>query len=278
VKIKKPPTLLRLLAAILALVLVCLGSVACDTKKDPSGTSTDNGPPNGTNKDDEDNKVYTYEYKTDVSEYLSSITAENLLLVNKQNPLQDSYVPTSLVKLPASITPKEIELDSTVAEALEAMINEMRADGIDDVFVTSAYRSYEYQTYLYNYYFNLEKEKAPDLSDDQIKQTVLSYSAYPGTSEHQSGLCVDFMTPEMLQLVNYGSETDAETDKGFAETAAFEWLTQNAYKFGFILRYPESKTDTTGYSYESWHYRFVGRNAATTIHFEGITLEEYLSE
>jgi D-alanyl-D-alanine carboxypeptidase len=221
---------------------------------------------------------FTYEYKTDVSAYLESITSENLFLVNKQNPCGENYVPTSLTKLPESITLKEIELDSTAASALIAMMAEMQAEGITDVFVTSGYRSYEYQNYLYNYYFEVEKQNAPNLSDEQIKQKVLAYSAYPGTSEHQSGLCIDFMTPQMSELVNYGSETASEDDLGFAETQAFIWLKDNAHKFGFILRYPETKTDLTGYSYESWHYRFVGRYAASRIKATDITLEEYLTK
>ena len=81
----------------------------------------------------------------------------------------------------------------------------------------------------------------------------------------------------MVGLWNWGSETpDNPYDKGFAETEAFEWLQNNAHKYGFILRFPENKTDITGYSYESWHYRYVGVQHATKIHERGITLEEYL--
>ena len=93
----------------------------------------------------------------------------------------------------------------------------------------------------------------------------MTYSARPGTSEHQTGLCVDFMTNTMTEL-----------DNSFERSRAFEWLTENAYRFGFILRYPKDKEDVTGYNYESWHYRFVGRSAATVIHEKNETLEEYL--
>ena len=95
---------------------------------------------------------------------------------------------------------------------------------------------------------------------------VLSYSAYPGTSEHQTALCVDLIT------------SSGKLDVNFAQTEAFAWLSQNAYRFGFILRYPEGKEEVTGYSYEPWHYRFVGREAATDIHFGGLTLETYLGK
>ena len=77
----------------------------------------------------------------------------------------------------------------------------------------------------------------------------------------------------MQQLEEIKKQKEAER---FAETLAFEWLSQNAFKYGFILRYPEEKESITGYDYEPWHYRFVGREAATDIHYSGLTLEEYL--
>jgi D-alanyl-D-alanine carboxypeptidase len=119
--------------------------------------------------------------------------------------------------------------------------------------------------YIYNNYTS--KGKTTLEYDDALK-VVASYSAAPGTSEHQTGLCVDFVTEE------YGDCLDLS----FEETAAFDWLQENAYKFGFILRYPKDKVATTGYSYEPWHYRFVGREAATDIHFSGLCLEEYLGQ
>jgi LAS superfamily LD-carboxypeptidase LdcB len=105
--------------------------------------------------------------------------------------------------------------------ALTAMMAEMRAAGFDDVYVTSAYRTYSYQAALFNTYINDEMTADPTLSYEQAKQKVSTYSAEPGTSEHQSGLCVDLMTLEMLHLVNYGNETDDEGDKRFAEPKAF---------------------------------------------------------
>jgi len=95
---------------------------------------------------------------------------------------------------------------------------------------------------------------------------VLKYSAKPGTSEHQTGLCVDFITDSMNNNLT----------NAFEGTAAFMWLSQNAYKYGYILRYPDDKKDVVYYNYESWHYRFVGRTAACEIYEKGICLEEYL--
>ena len=202
-----------------------------------------------------------------------------LLLVNKQNPAGESFEPEGLCDLDGSYTTggKEISLEEKVAEAVVSMINAMREDDITNVSVTSGYRTYEYQQKLFNKYIAEEKAAHPDGSDEKVREQVLTYSAAPGTSEHQSGLCVDLFTTEMEGLWNYGSETPKNPyDKGFAETDAFEWLMEHAHEYGFILRFPENKTDITGYSYESWHYRYVGVEHATKIHEQGITLEEYL--
>ena len=150
--------------------------------------------------------------------------------------------------------------------ALTAMMREMRAAGYTDVYVTSAYRDYSYQVSLFNTYINKEMAADRTLTEAQAREKVLMYSAAPGTSEHQSGLCVDFITSEMTDL-----------DESFATYPVYTWLRENAHKFGFILRYPEDKVDVTGYSYEPWHYRFVGQRAAAEIYLSGECLEEYLN-
>ncbi|MBR2621815.1 MAG: M15 family metallopeptidase [Clostridia bacterium] len=237
-----------------------------------------------------------YAYSCDVSLYLPAISTaftskDDILLVNKHHPLGQYYVPANLVNLNKedSLWGHSYQLDNTAALALHAMLMCMRADGITDTYVTSAYRSYDYQVTTHNYY--VQKERAgisaeayaffgseyiqkfytskgiTKLTAEDARAVVLSYSAAPGKSEHQSGLCVDFMTTGMSALTN----------DQFEPTAAFKWLQKNACQFGFILRYPEDKVNVTGYSYESWHYRFVGKDAAIAITEQGITLEEYLA-
>ncbi|MBE6684907.1 MAG: D-alanyl-D-alanine carboxypeptidase family protein [Ruminococcaceae bacterium] len=207
-----------------------------------------------------------------------------LVLVNKTNTVGADHIPNNLVdvdkKYVAAHKKDTIQLEKTTAEAVALMIDAMKADGIDNVTVTSAYRTYEYQEFLFNKYIAQEKADHPTWSDAEARDFVLTYSAYPGTSEHQTGLCVDLWTTEMEPgLYNYGSETPNNPyDKGFAETEAFVWLQKNAHKYGFILRFPEDKTEITGYSYESWHYRYVGIEHATKIYEKGITLEEYLGK
>ena len=239
------------------------------------------------NEEEDSDKPYAttqdYTYKTDVAPVASILNTTDdayLVLANKSVVVGQDYVPKNLTLINSKYTRngKELYLEGYAAKAAEALVKEMTAHGYE-VFITSAYRSYEYQQTLYNTYFEQEKAKHPNWTDEQIKQEVLTYSAYPGTSEHQTGLCVDLITNEMEGLWNYGSETPNNPyDKGFAETSAYTWLLENAHKFGFILRYPEDKTNITGYSYESWHYRFVGVSAATEIYEKGITLEEYLDK
>ena len=212
---------------------------------------------------------YKYEYSIDVSAFLSSIEPKNvseyLILANKQTPLGKDYAPTDLKTLEVNPNSNRVmELRYDAATALSAMILAMRADGINDVFVTSAYRSYSYQVKLFEGY--VEEHMAQGMTREQAEVAALEYSAKAGTSEHQTGLCLDFMTTQMSEL-----------DESFEKTAAFRWLSENAYKYGFILRYPSDKVATTGYKYEPWHYRFVGRTAATEIFNSKLCLEEYLA-
>ena len=235
-----------------------------------------------------------YQYSCDVSLYMGAINTtyniNDMLLVNKTNPLGEAYVPSNLVYLYREDTGGEnYQLDETAALALHALMMCMRADGITNTYVTSAYRSYKYQQDTHNAYILKERSGiSPEaiayfgsdyiqnfylsqgitkLSLEDARALVLSYSAPPGYSEHQTGLCVDFITSNMTDLTN----------AGFEPTAAFRWLQENACQFGFILRYPKDKVDITGYSYESWHFRFVGKEAAIAITERGITLEEYLA-
>lgn len=235
---------------------------------------------------------YNYHYSINVDEYLAYIDPVNqndyLGLTNKQNPLSPDYEPSDLKKInPEDTKNQTIFLRACAERALYALMREMKASGITDTFITSAYRDYSYQETLFNGYVSAEMNTISDnarayfgndyinehylagglteLSEADAIAVVKSYSAEAGMSEHQTGLCVDFMTKYMTDL-----------DESFENTAAFRWLSENAHKYGFILRYPVDKTDVTGYKYEPWHYRFVGREVATEIYLSGLTLEEYL--
>lgn len=193
-------------------------------------------------------------------------SSEYLVLVNTEHTLDASFVPEDLADITNTRQDgrETQKLRSCAARALEALFLEMNAAGFTDVSVTSGYRSYEYQKNLFNGYVQEEMSKNPALSEAEAENLVASYSSRPGTSEHQSGLCVD-----MHNLPGASVE--------FSSEAAYNWLDENAWKFGFILRYPEAKTDITGISYEPWHWRFVGREHAYKIHSASLCLEEYVS-
>ena len=196
-------------------------------------------------------------------EYMNPSGNKYLSLVNYITPLSSSYIPDDLIDVADTRSDRaKVQLREYAAKALEALFIEMRANGIMDVSVTSAYRSYEYQKQLHNSY--IQNEMATyGLTWAEAKQKVITYSSEPGTSEHQTGLCVD--------MHNLPS-----ADISFARTEAYKWLKENAHKFGFILRYPEEKMNVTQISFEPWHYRYVGRYHATKMYESGMCLEEYV--
>lgn len=186
---------------------------------------------------------------------------EYILLINQTHPLDpQDYIAPDLTDL--ADTRKDGRATQQMrfypSMALEAFLIEARANGYNNISVTSAYRSYAYQTQLFN-----EKvaEYRPTYGDQAEAQAALLV-AYPGHSEHQSGLCAD-MHSQGSALQSYGDTPDGK------------WLAENAHYFGFIVRYPDGKTDITGISYEPWHFRYVGRFHATRIHDMGLCLEEY---
>ena len=210
----------------------------------------------------------------------AALCVEKLTLVNKSHALTKEQITTNgLVSLKSLSCPivngladydNKDFFDPIAALALIAMINEANKtlEGDDKILVSSAYRSFDYQAGLLEDYVDKYMGEH-DVSEEEAREQVLLTSAPAGTSEHHTGLCVD--------LVEKRGEL-RELDESFEETEAFAWLSQNAHKYGFILRYPKDKTDITKYSYEPWHYRFVGVYAANIIYEDNITLEEYLVE
>ena len=210
----------------------------------------------------------------------AALCVQKLNLVNKSHPLTEEEISTKgLISLKDLNLPIFSALsksynadffDPIAALALIAMIDEANKylEGDDKILVSSAFRTYEYQEWLIEGYVN-DYLREHDVSEDEALQQVLLTSAPAGSSEHHTGLCVDVVEKRGVNRV---------LSEDFEETEAFAWLTQNAHKYGFILRYPKDKTDITKYSYEPWHYRFVGVYAATIIYEDNITLEEYLAD
>lgn len=179
-------------------------------------------------------------------------------VVNKKRPLPTGYVPPDLtvpdVRLRLAPTAEQMQISGLIVPALTEMFKAAEQDGIQLVF-GSGYRSEALQRQFYNSYVAQDGQEAAD-----------RYSARPGTSEHQTGLTFDATA----------ADGSCHLEICFAQTAEGKWLLANAHTYGFIVRYPEGKEDITGYQYEPWHLRYVGRELAAELRRTGIqTLEEF---
>lgn len=174
----------------------------------------------------------------------------NTILVNKYNYLTEDYVPENLQTVDKKYSSKTLQLVDYAKETFEEL-SEAASKENYTVLAMSSYRSYQYQYNLYNRYVSTDGVEAAD-----------TYSARPGYSEHQTGLAVDV----------YNGKEDFTN---FEKTKEYNWMQDNAYKFGFILRFPKDKVLETGYQYESWHYRYVGKEIAKYIHDNNLCFEEY---
>lgn len=183
---------------------------------------------------------------------------ELLTLVNPWNPLPDSWTP-DLVTLSDGR-----KIDSRCYEAFQEMMDACKAAGYSP-FLCSAYRTQETQQQLYDN--KVQRLINSGMSEEEAKVEATKAVAIPGTSEHQLGLAVDIVDANMQDL------TDEQEN-----TATQKWLMANSWRYGFIHRYPNDKTDITGIIYEPWHYRYVGKDAAQDIFNRDITLEEYLGK
>lgn len=184
---------------------------------------------------------------------------ERLILVNPFNPLPEDYdYAGNLTKIDKKYLNGSLnQIDKDIYPYLKAMLDAAWADGVK-LYVRSPYRSYSTQQYLFNNKVN--KVIAAGTPKDKAEAEAATVVARPGTSEHHTGLAIDF---------NVAATT-------FDNSAMSKWLLEHGADYGFILRYPQDKMDVTGIVYESWHWRFVGINVAKEIKQMGLTLEEYL--
>lgn len=219
-----------------------------NSNKPSSGSSTNNGSSN--------NSSGEVHFKT--SKGFEGITKNGItyidgyLVVNKTYSLPKSFVPTNVYSgnpTSTSTTQCATCIEKTAYNKWLEMKAAAKLDGLE-LKIVSGYRSYTLQSNLYNRYVSRSGKAAAD-----------TFSARPGYSEHQSGLAFD---------INYPGDS-------FNNTAEAKWLASNAYKYGYILRYPEGKSNETGYKYESWHYRYVGTDLSYKLYNNGdwITMEDY---
>ena len=177
----------------------------------------------------------------------------NLILVNKYYKIPSGYYP-ELTELSNGQ-----KVDSRIYPQLQKMFDDARAAGLE-LFVREGYRTTQEQQKIMDE--KIEEYRAEGYSHSEAKELAEKYVAIPGTSEHQLGLSVDI---------------NADTSKCSSD-AVYAWLAENAYKYGFIKRYPSEKVEITGINNEPWHYRYVGTEAAAQMQESGLCLEEYIEQ
>lgn len=180
-----------------------------------------------------------------------------LLLVNPWTPLPEDFLPGELVPVQ-----NDQAVDARAYPDLQDMLGDMSQAGLSPL-ICSSYRSQERQQELYDN--KVQRVMDEGVSLEAAQAEAARWVARPGTSEHQTGLAVD--------IVSLSNQMLDETQES---TPEFQWLAENAWKYGFILRYPNDKSEKTGIAYEPWHFRFVGKEAAEEMHDLGLCLEEYL--
>ena len=205
------------------------------------------------NGDDEETTIIKDNLDLDKADYTDPVKVNDhskYVLANKHHYLGSKYAPKNLIVVPEEyrLTSKVIKGTNEAVGAAITMIKDASKEDLN-ILINSGYRSYSEQEDVYNTYKNLYGESY-----------CLKYVAYPGYSEHQTGYSFDFASA--------GS-------KVFVNSEEYKWMLDNAYKYGFIHRYPKSKEDITGISNEAWHFRYVGKKAAKIIYEEGLSFEEY---
>ncbi len=265
----------KTIVTMILLLLICVGTVAGvyfadhqeqDSKQDQEdvfNNENENSQPENTDgettqPDAQPEESEQEEYQKLAAEFAKEKEEYYLLLANVDHPLPESFtVETETVQ-------NNYQLDSRVAPYAKEMIQAAANDGVE-LLVCSAYRSIEKQTTLFN---NMKQDYLNQgLSESEAYNKTANAIAIPGTSEHQTGLAADIVTPSHQTL-----------DEAFADTAAGQWLLEHAHEYGFVLRYPKDKEDVTKIMYESWHFRYVGKKHAELMKESGMCLEEYLAQ
>ena len=203
--------------------------------------------------DDAETTVLYVNMDFDKEDYVDPLVIDEFddyVLVNKHRQLSSEYVPDDLVTIDEEYvkSDEEIEIERNVAKAFYDMAEAASKEGLE-LMVSSGYRSYKDQEEITNTYLELYGQNYVD-----------NYVAKPGFSEHQTAMSLDVASKSVNTFVNSDEYT---------------WMMDNAYKYGFILRYPKSKEDITGYKCEAWHYRYVGKKIAKYIKENNITYDEY---
>lgn len=192
-----------------------------------------------------------------------------LILVNRENKLDKNYAPTDLIEI-ADVIPDSVlkvkyrgtQANRVATEALYRMLEDAIDEGIGDWQVSSAYRGYSDQQVLVDQSVAKYKKNNPDWSRDRCLSATYQTVAPAGTSEHMTGLAFDITVPGV----------------SFTGTKQQKWLHEHCYEYGFVVRFTEDKQQKTGFLAESWHFRYVGVQAAQVMTYNNWCLEEYLEK
>lgn len=201
--------------------------------------------------------------ETNYEDYAFSRDDWRLTLVNPQHSIPEGYeenIPLGNINTMKGV----MHCDERIIDDLLCMIQAAKEDGVT-LSICSPYRDMQYQRNLFNR--KITKFMNQGLSYMEAYQLASERVNAPNASEHQIGLALDIVTVSYTNL-----------DEGFADTKAGKWLAENSCRYGFILRYPKDKEEITGVSFEPWHFRYVGEEAAAVITEKGITLEEFWEE
>ncbi len=198
-------------------------------------------------------------------DYLNSfLSSKYSILTNKQNKVSADYAPTDLV-VPSGC---QYQMERTAANALVSLLSAAKQNGIYDLVLYSGYRTYASQKNKYetrtNNYLNQGYSQA------EAEAKAGEYIAPPGASEHHTGLAADVCSSTIVNKYGYLSDE-------FDTTKSYQWMKNNCAQYGFIIRYQKGKESITGYSYEPWHIRYIGKEHAVACTALGITYEEYYS-
>lgn len=200
--------------------------------------------------------VTTVNLNLDLPYYTNTKEAKYLntfyTLVNKYNYLRDDFVPNNLVEMTTPYSKEGIYLVAEARDNFYKLVDKAKEEGLT-IRAISAYRGYTYQKRLYDKYVEADGVNKAD-----------TYSARPGFSDHQTGLAIDV-------------DNTTSSFENFTNTKEYQWMLDNSYKYGFILRYPSGKESITTYQFESWHYRYVGLKLAKKIKASNLTFDEYFT-
>ena len=242
--------------AIVILIIIIVITLIVKKSKNKTTVETTTNQVEQTTSEQEENKVEEEQVNEQAQEQEQQpekeITDWRLTLANYENLLPENFT----VKV--ENIDKTRQFDARAIGELNDMMNQMKKDGITNIWVQSAYRSVARQKELYD--ASVKKYLQEGKTQDEAEKLTNEYINKPGSSDHNLGLAVDFN----------------KVDNGFEKLDGFKWLQKNAENYGFILRYPKDKEDVTKIAYESWHWRYVGVEHAKKMNELNMCLEEYI--